>query len=131
GDNASNPRSQQEYPRTRNAGRLRSRLRLKTSLEPQLRMSVHGRRRQFLSVEISDSGKAMTPEEFQQLFTPFFTTKASGTGLGLVLSQRIITQHRGKLWAQIGGSESNGSGSQGEQPQPGMTFCVTLPIGPD
>jgi two-component system, NtrC family, nitrogen regulation sensor histidine kinase GlnL len=110
-------------------------LRLKTAMEPQLRMNVHGRRRQFLRVEISDTGKGMTPEELQQLFTPFFTTKASGTGLGLVLSQRIVAVHGGKLWAQVGGigQDVNGAGgSQGEQPlSQGMTFCVTLPIGPD
>lgn len=108
-------------------------LRLKTALEPQLRMSIHGRRRQFLRVEVSDSGKGMTPEEHQQLFTPFFTTKASGTGLGLVLSQRIVAQHGGKLWAQIGGiaQDSNGASSQVQPSSRGMTFCVTLPIGPD
>ena len=113
------------------AGRPR-RLRLKTSLEHQLRMSIHGRRRQFLRVEISDTGRGMTPEEFQQLFTPFFTTKASGTGLGLVLSKRIVAQHGGKLWAQIGGpaESSNGIGFRGDQRNHGMTFCVTLPIGP-
>ena len=131
GDSASTRGPEQGYLRTGSGGALGCRLRLKTSLEPQLRMNAHGRRRQFLRVEISDTGKGLAPEEFQQLFTPFFTTKASGTGLGLVLSQRIITQHGGKLWAQIGATESNGSGSQGEQPQRGMTFCVTLPIGPD
>ena len=110
-------------------------LRLKTALEPQFRMNAHGRRRQFLRVEVTDSGKGMTPEELQQLFTPFFTTKASGTGLGLVLSQRIVAQHGGKLWAQIGGMghETNGVSSQSSEQSlsPGMTFCVTLPIGPD
>jgi two-component system nitrogen regulation sensor histidine kinase GlnL len=107
-------------------------LRLKTALEPQLRMNVHGRRRQFLRVEISDTGKGMTPEEFQQLFTPFFTTKVSGTGLGLVLSRRVVAQHGGRLWAQMGGiARVNGAGSPGKQSPPGMTFCVTLPIGPD
>src|SRR5215470_9807097 len=97
-------------------------------------MNLHGRRRQFLRVEVSDSGKGMTSEELQQLFTPFFTTKASGTGLGLVLSQRIVAVHGGKLWAQTGGigQEVNGTGAAGEQPKSsGMTFCVTLPIGPD
>jgi signal transduction histidine kinase len=109
-------------------------LRLKTALEPQLRMHLHGRRRQFLRVEVSDTGKGMTPDELRELFTPFFTTKPAGTGLGLVLSQRIIAQHGGKLWAQIGGvgQEINGTGTPGEQPKSsGMTFCVTLPIGPD
>jgi signal transduction histidine kinase len=109
-------------------------LRLRTALEPQLRMNVHGRRRQFLRVEVSDSGTGMTQEELQQLFTPFFTTKPAGTGLGLVLSQRIIAQHGGKLWAQLGGigRDTNGASSQSEQLlSRGMTFCVTLPIGPE
>ena len=121
-------------PKTGTAARQPRKLRLKTALEPQLRMNVHGRRRQFLRVEVSDSGKGMTPEEVQQLFTPFFTTKASGTGLGLVLSQRIVAQHGGKLWAQIGGigQDTNGVSPQSEQSlSRGMTFCVTLPIGPD
>lgn len=131
GDPASTGRPEQDHPRTGNTRPVGCRLRLKTSLEPQLRMNAHGRRQQFLRVEISDTGKGMTPEEFQQLFTPFFTTKASGTGLGLVLSQRIITQHGGKLWAQIGGDDSSSAGSQNKPPQHGMTFCVTLPIGSD
>jgi two-component system nitrogen regulation sensor histidine kinase GlnL len=112
----------------------RRKLRLKTAMEPQLRMNVAGRRRQFLRVEVSDTGKGMKPEELQQLFTPFFTTKASGTGLGLVLSQRIVAQHGGKLWAHIGGvgPDSNGATAMSEpQSSRGMTFCVTLPIGPD
>ena len=121
----------QDYPNAGNAAQLWRKLRLKTALEPQLRMSAYGRRRQFLRVEISDTGKGMTLEEFQQLFTPFFTTKASGTGLGLVLSQRIVAQHGGKLWAQLGGIDTNGASSQNEQASRGMTFCVTLPIGPD
>jgi two-component system nitrogen regulation sensor histidine kinase GlnL len=134
--NEEHPPARSAEPRTSgNAGALRPnrKLRLKTALEPQLRMSAHGRRRQFLRVEVSDSGKGMTPEEFQQLFTPFFTTKASGTGLGLVLSQRIVAQHGGKLWGQLGGvgHENNGTNSQIDEQPRGMTFCVTLPIGPD
>ena len=114
--------------------RQQHKLRLKTALEPQLRMDVHGRRRQFLRVEITDNGKGMTPEELQQLFTPFFTTKPSGTGLGLVLSQRIVAQHGGKLWARIGaiGQDDNGPSLPVERSRSrGMTFCVSLPIGPD
>jgi two-component system nitrogen regulation sensor histidine kinase GlnL len=104
---------------------------LKTGFESQVRMNTQGRRLQFLRVEISDSGKGMTPEEFQQLFTPFFTTKPSGTGLGLVLSRQIIAQHGGRLWARLGSANRSATRSRDEQPTKGMTFCVTLPIRSD
>jgi signal transduction histidine kinase len=125
-------------------------------METQFRLTAEGRRRQFLRVEISDSGKGMDQEGLKQLFTPFFTTKPGGTGLGLVLSQRIIALHGGKLWAEraglgtIAGDEASTeragpeimdeeppAGSMDEsrhgegQASAGMTFCVTLPVGPD
>jgi two-component system nitrogen regulation sensor histidine kinase GlnL len=78
-------------------------IRLRTAMETHFRLNSRGRRRQFLRVEVSDNGSGMAPGELKQLFTPFFTTKASGTGLGLVLSQRIVALHGGKLWAEPGG----------------------------
>jgi nitrogen-specific signal transduction histidine kinase len=78
-------------------------IRLYTAMETHFRLNSRGLRRQFLRVEVSDNGRGMTPAEHKQLFTPFFTTKASGTGLGLVLSQRIVVLHGGKLWAELGG----------------------------
>ena len=129
----------------------RGALRLRTAIETQFRLSAHGRRRQYLRVEIADNGKGMAADEIKQLFTPFFTTKPSGTGLGLVLSQRIIALHGGKLWAEPGGirprrgvdgtdqsmtNERRAAPREGPAPKPGetppgMTFCVTLPIGPE
>jgi signal transduction histidine kinase len=118
-------------------------------METQFRLTAQGRRRQFLRVEVSDSGKGMTAEETRQLFTPFFTTKPSGTGLGLVLSQRIIALHGGKLWAEakdVGGVPDPGFANRQITPAPpdaseveargrevgrGMTFCVMLPVGLD
>lgn len=85
-------------------------IRLRTAMETDFRLSAHGRRQQFLRVEVSDSGKGMKPDEVKQLFTPFFTTKPSGTGLGLVLSQRIVALHGGKLWAELGGAEPDTAG---------------------
>jgi len=131
-------------------------IRLRTAMETDFRLSAHGRRQQFLRVEVSDSGKGMKPEEVKQLFTPFFTTKPSGTGLGLVLSQRIVSLHGGKLWAEIGGAgpelaaghaptASGAAPARGHRATPpprrfsaggnigarsggGMTFCVMLPV---
>ncbi len=82
-------------------------IRLQTRMETQFRLTSRGVRRQFLRVDISDSGKGMTADEAAQLFTPFYTTKPSGTGLGLVLSQRIVTLHGGKIWAERGSAESS------------------------
>ena len=48
-------------------------------------------------VEIIDSGPGMTDETLKNLFTPFFTTKKRGTGLGMVVSLKIIESHNGKI----------------------------------
>ncbi|MGH8324948.1 MAG: two-component system sensor histidine kinase NtrB, partial [Steroidobacteraceae bacterium] len=109
------------------------RISIRTAMESQFRISSHGRRGQFLRVEIRDTGKGMTGDEIEQLFTPFFTTKANGTGLGLVLSQRTIALHGGKLWAESGGLESpaDGDSAKGSSRSAGMTFCVLLPFDSD
>ena len=96
-------------------------IRLQTRMETEFRLRMGREQRRFLRVEVSDSGPAITPEQQAQLFTPFFTTKPSGSGLGLVLSQRIIALHEGKLWAE-----------RSEDPDlTGMTFKVTLPLAAD
>ncbi|HYE72177.1 MAG TPA: ATP-binding protein, partial [Blastocatellia bacterium] len=45
-------------------------------------------------VMIEDSGGALTPEVHEHLFTPFFTTKANGQGIGLTLVREILNNHR-------------------------------------
>jgi len=110
------------------------RIRIQTAMETQLRLPSEGRRRQFLRVEISDNGGGMTAEEMAQLFAPFFTTKAEGNGLGLVLSQRTIALHDGKLWAESGGvgipakARDNARADASSSRSAGMTFCVVLPL---
>jgi len=101
-------------------------IRLHTRLETEFRMTAEGRRVRFLRVEIMDSGPGIEEETLAQLFTPFFTTKPSGTGLGLVLSQRIIALHGGRLWASRGGV---GKADRGRARNRGMTFKITLPVG--
>ncbi|MCC7328672.1 MAG: PAS domain S-box protein [Gammaproteobacteria bacterium] len=50
-----------------------------------------------LQVEISDRGPGVTERAREGLFTPFFTTKVTGMGMGLAISRSIITAHGGKL----------------------------------
>lgn len=50
-----------------------------------------------LLVEIKDTGEGMSDETINRLFTPFFTTKSKGTGLGLCISQKILEEHQGGL----------------------------------
>lgn len=73
---------------------------IRTAMAERLRLAERRRRERFLIVEIADSGRGLLAREFAQLFTPFFTTKPNGTGLGLVLSKRIIALHGGLLWAE-------------------------------
>jgi signal transduction histidine kinase len=48
-------------------------------------------------LRVSDNGKGMTGEQLQQVFTPFFTTKKEGIGLGMVLVHQIVTEHGGHI----------------------------------
>ena len=48
-------------------------------------------------VNISDTGCGILPENLDKIFSPFFTTKKDGTGLGLCLAQQVITYHEGKV----------------------------------
>jgi two-component system nitrogen regulation sensor histidine kinase GlnL len=109
-------------------------IRIRTAMESQFRLSAKGKRRQFIRVEISDNGIGMASEDIDQLFAPFFTTKANGTGLGLVLSQRTIALHGGKLWGEPGGGDGAGRDSMdpdaASRPR-GMTFFVLLPFDSD
>jgi PAS domain S-box-containing protein len=49
---------------------------------------------------ISDTGHGIPPEHLKSLFTPFFSTKEGGTGLGLTISQGLIEQHHGTIAIQ-------------------------------
>lgn len=104
----------------------RGTLKLRTRMETEFRLTAEGQRRQFLRVDVIDNGPGMSEEQVQQLFTPFFTTKSSGSGLGLVLSQRTIALHGGKIWAERGGIDP-APPKPGAKPR-GMTFKITLPV---
>jgi signal transduction histidine kinase len=50
-------------------------------------------------VKVRDTGAGIAPADIRKIFIPFFTTKATGHGIGLALTHRIITQHGGTLTA--------------------------------
>jgi nitrogen fixation/metabolism regulation signal transduction histidine kinase len=50
-------------------------------------------------VEIKDTGEGIPASDLQRIFIPFFTTKATGHGVGLALAHRVVTQHGGTLTA--------------------------------
>ena len=53
-----------------------------------------------IRVAVGDSGPGIDPEHLQRVFEPFYTTKASGIGMGLSICRSIIDSHGGRLWAE-------------------------------
>jgi len=65
-----------------------------------LRVAVYSSRlanKSAVAIKIADTGGGIPDSLLNNLFTPFFTTKASGTGLGLPIANRIIANHNGKI----------------------------------
>ena len=54
----------------------------------------------FVKVGVIDTGLGMTDEQFKRLYEPFASNKAGGLGVGLSISQSIIANHDGRLWAE-------------------------------
>jgi len=66
-------------------------------------------------ITISDSGPGISRELQEKLFTPFFTTKPRGTGLGLAVSYGIVKDHGGEIRVE-------------SRPGQGAEFIVLLPL---
>jgi PAS domain S-box-containing protein len=71
-----------------------------------------------IEIAFGDTGLGMSKEVLERMWTPFFTTKAKGMGLGLSICKRIVEAHNGKISV---------SSTEGE----GTTFTVTFPVEPD
>jgi two-component system sensor kinase FixL len=83
-----------------------------------VRLSTQMAGKDGVEFRVRDSGPGIAAEIRTLLFTPFFTTKAEGTGIGLRLSQTIITAHGGSI---CGANNTDG---------PGATFSFILPSAP-
>jgi signal transduction histidine kinase len=51
-------------------------------------------------VAVRDSGSGIDPSHLDSVFDAFYTTKSSGTGMGLSICRSIIDAHGGRLWAE-------------------------------
>jgi two-component system sensor histidine kinase HydH len=51
----------------------------------------------WVQIEIIDTGHGITANDLERIFDPYFTTKPSGTGLGLAVVQKIMAAHRGEI----------------------------------
>ena len=80
-------------------------LRIATTLEPD-----------YVAVAFADTGGGIAPENMGKVFDPYYTTKASGSGLGLLIVRRIVREHGGEIELR------NDTGR-------GLTVTIRLPHG--
>lgn len=74
--------------------------------EPTISISAQ-MKREHIIVSIKDNGIGISPEVIQHIFTPFFTTKRHGTGIGMTLSRQIMHAHGGQM--SVNSVEGNGT----------------------
>jgi len=69
----------------------------------------------FVHIQVADTGPGIPVAKLRQVFDPFYTTKATGTGLGLFVSQRIVKAHGGTI--DVSSTEGKGA-----------CFTIALPV---
>jgi signal transduction histidine kinase len=77
--------------------------------------TVKKREARFCRLIVRDTGKGISKQDSQNIFTPYFTTKKTGTGLGLPIVERIVNDHGGSIWFNT---------AEGV----GTTFYIDLPV---
>jgi signal transduction histidine kinase len=72
----------------------------------------------YVQIEFTDTGCGIPGEHLEDIFNPFFTTKATGSGLGLSISNQIVQDHKGYIDVQ-------------SQLEKGSSFFINLPVNQD
>ena len=67
-----------------------------------------------IQISVEDQGEGISPQNLENIFNPFFTTKAEGVGLGLAIVSKIVDEHQGKIVTT-------------STPGQGTTFRIILP----
>lgn len=101
----------QALPKDVGAGRIRLQARAVTLAEGEVPPLAVGR---YVQIDVQDNGCGIAPENLERIFTPFYTTKSHGTGLGLATVLSIVRRHGGQVWVS-------------SLPDAGSTFTVYLP----
>lgn len=79
------------------------------------RMAQNERHSRMVAIEVCDDGPGIPHEDLENIWTPFFSTKATGTGLGLTICHKIVAEHRGMIKVE-------------SDPGHGTKFTVLLPL---
>ncbi len=84
------------------------------SLEGIIEINLYPQAKEVV-IEVIDNGCGIAPDKLKEIGTSFYTSKEKGTGLGLMVSQKIISSHKGKILAE-------------STVDKGSTFTVVLPL---
>ncbi len=68
-------------------------------------------------IEVRDQGPGLSPEDLCCMFSPYYSRRQGGRGLGLAIAQQIVCRHQGRLWAS-------------NLPEGGAQFSISLPQAP-
>lgn len=79
------------------------------------RMAKNERQSRMVAVEVCDDGPGIHPDDLENIWTPFFSSKSTGTGLGLTICHKIVAEHRGMIKVE-------------SDPGHGTKFTVLLPL---
>ncbi len=80
---------------------------LKNQTDPTIRVKAEYGNDQKISIKVYDNGEGIPDDLLEKVFVPFFTSKNTGSGIGLSLCKQIMLQHKGKI--QVKSKENEGT----------------------